>query len=423
MEKHIISHPTLGEVTVAVMPNGLSVYLYPQPRLHSAYCILGTAVGSADDRYYDGDLVCRMPAGVAHFLEHKLFESEDGDLFYKFGVTGANANAYTGFDRTCYLFSCTEKLEESLDILLKQIQHPYLTHDNVEKEKGIIAEEIAMYDDDPEWQSSFQLLGNLYHENSVKIDIAGTKDSIMQIDKDVLMGAYLRYYHPKNQCLAIAGNLDVEKVLAVCLQNCSETSDFLLKKVPVTEPRHIVREKSVMHLPIAVPLVTLGYKEEVPADFKTKIVDTLLIELLVGETTLFYKEAYDAGIIGPTFGTEVFSGDTHHALLFSCETQKYDEFVTAIKNRIDFCRQNGLPADDFDLIKKSIYGRRVRAFARPESVATSMMSAHFLGKDLFWLTDVIKEITFLDVCARFEQVLHHQYSAVSLILPEEETPQ
>ena len=420
MSYQLINHPTLGQMIHEIMPNGLQVYLYPMEKLHSAYCILGTRVGSADDRYYMDGHVCTMPAGVAHFLEHKLFESEDGDLFYKFGVTGANANAYTGFDRTCYLFSCTENLTQSLGILLDQLQNPYLTPENVEKEKGIIAEEIAMYDDDAEWRSSFNLLQSLYVNNSVRIDIAGTKESIMQISCETLQNAYRRYYHPKNQCLAIAGNMDVEEVLAVCRKNCTDVSEFELQRVPVFEPREVNDHESVMHLPIAVPLVTLGYKEEVPADFITKIIDTLLIELLVGETTTFYKQAYDAGIIGPTFGTEVFSGDDYHALLFSCETVKYREFVSAIKERIEYCRQNGLPREDFELIKKSIYGRRVRGFTRPESVATSMMSAHFVGKDLFWLTDVMKDITFDMVQERFSSVLFEQYSAVSLILPEEE---
>ncbi len=170
-----------GGYQKAVMPSGLTVLLYPTEGLSTAHCLLGCKVGSQDCAFFDGEEEVRIPAGVAHFLEHKLFESEEGDLFLKFAKTGASANAYTSFDRTCYLFTATQNVAQSVDILLGQIGAPYLTDENVEKEKGIIAQEIKMYDDDPDWRSTFDLLGCLYHNDPVKEDIAGTVDSIQKI--------------------------------------------------------------------------------------------------------------------------------------------------------------------------------------------------------------------------------------------------
>lgn len=411
-----------GGYQKAVMPSGLTVLLYPTEGLSTAHCLLGCKVGSQDCAFFDGEEEVRIPAGVAHFLEHKLFESEEGDLFLKFAKTGASANAYTSFDRTCYLFTATQNVAQSVDILLGQIGAPYLTDENVEKEKGIIAQEIKMYDDDPDWRSTFDLLGCLYHNDPVKEDIAGTVDSIQKIDRATLERVHRLFYDPRNMVLAVAGNIDPKQILEVCQKRCSQPPEapFSLRRERVYEPREIVKTYAEESLQIAVPLVTVGFKEapvESPFD---RVVDTVILELLTGETSDFYREMYEAGIIGPTFGYDVFSGDSYHALLFSCETQKTGEFSYCLYAAIEKARREGLPREDFERIKKGIYGRYIRTFGRPEAIATALVGAHFQGCTLYDSIDFIKSLRFAAVQARFAEILRQERSAVSIIWPKKE---
>ena len=181
-----------------VLPSGLTVLVRPMPGYSGTHVIYATRFGSIDrDFRVDGREV-HLPAGVAHFLEHKMFEDEDGDAFAKFAKTGANANAFTSFDRTCYLFTATEQLDESLDVLLGMVGRPYFTEQTIAKEQGIIGQEIRMYEDDPNWRVFFNMLGGIYHENPVKIDIAGTKESIAQINADLLYRCYYTFYKLHN---------------------------------------------------------------------------------------------------------------------------------------------------------------------------------------------------------------------------------
>ena len=195
-------------------PSGLTVFIYPKENSNSTYAVFGTKYGSVDNQFRrsDEDTVHTVPEGIAHFLEHKLFESEDGDAFARYAKTGASANAYTSFDMTCYLFSCTENVEASLEILLDFVQSPYFTEQTVQKEQGIIGQEIRMYDDDPQWRVMFNLLGALYHTHPVKIDIAGTVESISHITPELLYQCYHTFYDLHNMALCVAGNIDKETV-------------------------------------------------------------------------------------------------------------------------------------------------------------------------------------------------------------------
>ena len=418
-DRQIITHPALGSYTKAVLPSGLTVLLYPTSGLSTTHCILGCKIGSLDSGYYSGGKLVKVPAGTAHFLEHKLFESEEGDLFLQFAKTGANANAYTSFDRTCYLFSTTQQVPQSLHILLRQIQNPYLTDQNVEKEKGIIAQEIRMYDDDPDWRSTTEILGCLYQHHPVRVDIAGTVESIQEIDRDTLLAVHGAYYDHHNMVLSIAGPIDPQEMLAVCEVYCAQQRDFSLERVPIDEPRQIDHPRAECALQVSAPLVTLGFKEQPVADRYWRLVDNVLLELLVGETTDFYRQQYDSGVIGPTFGYDVFSGDSYHSLLFSCETRQTDAFVDSLYARIEQARRQGLREDDFHRVKKGLYGRYVRSFGRPEAIATALLGAQLLGGGLFDTYDQVQQLTFADVCRRLEQVLDRRYSAVSVVWPKQ----
>ena len=223
-------------------PSGLTILLYPKENCSTTYAIFGTRYGSIDNCFQRSDEPApeTVPEGIAHYLEHKLFESEDGDAFERYAKTGASANAFTSFESTCYLFSCTDKLYESLEILLDFVQSPYFTEQTVQKEQGIIGQEIKMYDDDPSWRVMFNYLKAMYHSHPIKEDIAGTVESIAKITPELLYRCYNTFYNLGNMVLALAGNFDKEKVLEVCDRMLKPAEPVSVRRV-FSQPDSIVR--------------------------------------------------------------------------------------------------------------------------------------------------------------------------------------
>ena len=232
---------SMGESYVkAVHPSGLKIYILEKPQYNSSYAVFGTKYGSIDNCFAVNGSETRVPEGIAHFLEHKLFESEDGDAFTKYAETGAYANAFTSFDRTCYLFSCSDKFEENLQILLDFVQSPYFTAATVQKEQGIIGQEIKMYDDSPGWRVMFNMLLAMYKNHPVRIDIAGTVESIAEIDDKLLYECYNTFYNPSNMFICIAGNVNTEKVLSQIESGIKNTEAKEIIRIDSEEPDEIL---------------------------------------------------------------------------------------------------------------------------------------------------------------------------------------
>ena len=223
--------------------SGLKIYVYPKEEYTSTYAVFGTKYGSIDTRFKRSDRAdfIEIPAGTAHFLEHKLFESEELDAFQRYAKTGASANAYTSFDRTCYLFTCTGHFKENFEILLDFVRHPYFTEETVRKEQGIIGQEIDMYKDSPDWECLFNMLGAMYHRHSVRIDIAGTKDSIAQITADMLFSCYDTFYNLSNMALAVAGRITVDEVLEIADRLLQSDEAVTVERAFKPEPESIVK--------------------------------------------------------------------------------------------------------------------------------------------------------------------------------------
>ena len=257
MNKTILSSPILGERLLRVEhPTGLTILMCPMEGFSTAYAMFAAKVGSIDTTFKtqkEEDFV-EVPAGIAHFLEHKMFECEDGDAFAKYAKTGASANAYTSFDRTAYLFSCSDNFRESMEILLDFVTKPYFTPETVQKEQGIIGQEIRMYDDDPGWRSLFNLLGALYHVNPVKLDIAGTTDSIAQITSDLLYRCYHTFYNLRNMVLVVAGNFQPEVVLELADKVLKKGEDITVQWRRADEPAPVVAHYVEQALPVSTPL-------------------------------------------------------------------------------------------------------------------------------------------------------------------------
>lgn len=421
MQKSIVKSDRLGEqFQVIDHPSGLRMLLYPMEGFSGAYALFATKYGSVDTRFKtdkDADFA-DVPEGIAHYLEHKMFENEDGDAFMLYAKTGASANAYTSFDRTAYLFSCTENFAQSLDILLGFVSSPYFTPETVQKEQGIIGQEIGMYDDNPDWRVYFNLLGALYHENPVRIDIAGTVESIAKIDADLLYRCYHTFYNLHNMVLAVAGNFDVQTVLDIADRNLKAAEPFRVQRGVFNEPRGVRQSFIEQVLPVAQPMFQIGFKGvpgTEPENMRGQILDELLIEIIAGESTPLYRRLYDAGLVNQTFTGEAMGSRDYALAILGGESRDpkkvYDELLAEI-TRI---RGEGIDPAVFSRCKKAIYGRYVGLYGRTESVAGMMVSTHFADMGLYEPLNIVADITREQLEARMRDSFDPAHSALSIV--------
>lgn len=427
MERKVLQSKRVGDSYYEIdHPTGLKIFVYPKENSNSTYAVFGTKYGSVDTCFKRSDEseTCTVPEGIAHFLEHKLFESEDGDAFARYAKTGASANAYTSFDMTCYLFSCTENVYESLEILFDFVQSPYFTEQTVQKEQGIIGQEIRMYDDDPNWRVMFNLLGALYHNHPVRIDIAGTVESIAEITPELLYRCYNTFYNLNNMVMCVAGNVDVDKVCALADKMLKQNEPVTVEKTFQEEPREIVEPLVEQKLSVAVPLFQLGFKEEVTAQRKTtrELVQTeILMEILASESSPLFRRLLDAELINESsFSYEYFEGPGYASVIFAGESHDPKQAASIIKEEIRRLKATGIDEKAFVRAQKAIYGRNVSALNASDNIANSMVSLYFAGRELFSYLDTIAEMTLDEVNACLQSQLDEAYAALSIVNPIEE---
>ena len=382
--------------TVTELESGLKVYIYEKPQFNSVYAAFGTKYGSIDSSFTVNGETVTVPDGIAHFLEHKLFESEDGDAFTKYAATGAYANAFTSFDRTCYIFSCTEKFEENLDILLNFVQSPYFTAETVKKEQGIIGQEIRMYDDSPNWSVLFGMLENMYFNNPVKIDIAGTTESIAQIDADVLFKCYNTFYNPANMFICIAGNVNTKNVLKKIEASIKDAPKIDLKRGEFDEPSAVVNNYAEKSLEVALPLFCFGFKQdvsEVGPTFEDVISMNALIRVVSNDASPLYKRLTDMKLINDEFDVEYFSGRGFASVIFEGESSNPKAVCDEIVKEFDYIRENGIDNELFQAIKREMYGQALKRFNSVEGTAHMLIESAVLGYDYSKETEIIKNLT------------------------------
>ncbi|MBR3611641.1 MAG: insulinase family protein [Oscillospiraceae bacterium] len=403
-------------------PSGLTILMAPMEGFSTAYAMFGTAYGSIDTcikTSEKGDFI-KLPEGIAHYLEHKLFESEECSAFERYAKTGANANAFTAFDRTAYLFACSDNFAESMEILLDFVTHPYFTPETVAKEQGIIGQEIRMYDDSADWRVLFNLLGALYHKNPVKIDIAGTTESIAKITADLLYECYNTFYNLHNMVLTVAGNFDMETVLKTADAVLEPAKDFYLEHGDCGEPEEVVKNYAEQHLPVSVPLFNVGFKGKTGTEvenFRGSILDEIFAEALCSDYTALYRELYDEGIINATFGSEVFCGRDYISILISGESREPEKVYKRLKEEFEHLLEHGIPKDIFTCAQRSVYGHYMRSMDRVTGVATSLFNCHFPGVDMYEMLDIAANATPESVIERIKTTYGAEKSALSVIKP------
>ena len=406
----------------AELSSGLKVYILEKPLYNSAYAIFGTKYGSIDNCFSVSGEKVTVPEGIAHFLEHKLFESEDGDAFSKYAETGAYLNAFTSFDRTCYLFSCSNRFYENLEILLSFVQSPYFTEQTVKKEQGIIGQEIRMYDDSPAWRVMFNMLCAMYHNHPVRIDIAGTVESIAKIDHELLYRCYNTFYDPQNMFICIAGNVDAEKVLKQIEESVKPSKQHIVERIFEEEPASVVKNYTEQKLSVAQPLFCYGFKENITKPeytVKEKICNALLLEVIAGEASPLYKDLITKGLINDEFSYEHFSGNGYSAFIFEGESSDPVAVAEAIKAEISRLKEEGLDKKLFSAVRRSMYGNAIRMFNSVEGIAMQMVDCAMNDYGLFDDIKYLKSVTQDDVYKRLS-IFSEEADVLSVIKPLEE---
>ena len=406
-------------------PSGLKILVYPKKNYAATYAVFGTRYGSIDTEFrLNGEekFTC-VPEGIAHFLAHKLFESEDLDAFERYAKTGASANAYTSFDKTCYLFSCTGKFQESLEILLDFVTHPYFTEKTVQKEQGIIGQEIQMCRDEAGWEALFSLLRAMYKTHPVRIDIAGTVESIAEITPELLYKCYETFYNFSNMVLCVAGNVTPDEVLSVADRLLKPQKPIRIERKFHREPREVAESYTEETLSVAFPIFSLGFKEAVETperSLREILISDIILEAVAGKTSAFYSELLEAGLINTSFESEYFCGYGYAAWIFTGESPDGREVQKRITARIRALQESGISKADFERIRKKLYGRSIMQFNDIDGIANAMVSAYFCKEGLFDETEILQSLTLDEVNARLRTALQTDCASLSVIKPEGE---
>lgn len=402
-------------------PSGLKILVMPKENYSSTYAIFATKYGSIDTmiQMSDGSFK-EIPEGTAHFLEHKLFESEDLDAFERFAKTGASANAYTSFERTGYLFSCSANFKKNLEILLDFVQNPYFTQATVEKEQGIIGQEIDMYKDAPDWEVMFNCLRTMYHNLPVRIDIAGTQESIAQITAKTLYGCYDNFYNLHNMVLAVAGNADVDEIVEVADKVLKPVEGKMAQRKVIDEPEEVIDSYIEEKLSVATPQFMFGFKESWDTPERTtkeEISMEILLDMISGQSSELYKRLFDGKLINNSFGFEYFTGFGYSCVLFAGESNDPKKVAEEIVGEIGRFRETGFDETAFERTKKKLYGRMIMGMNDIEGLANNMAVSYFAGEDVFTDFEIFKTVTLDDVNDIFKKTLYENRSVLSVINP------
>ncbi|MEB7656578.1 EF-P 5-aminopentanol modification-associated protein YfmH [Mammaliicoccus vitulinus] len=408
--------------------NGLKVVVIPKAGFSKTYVTYTTNFGSLDHTFkpHGQDNYVTVPDGVAHFLEHKLFEKEEGDVFTSFAENDAQVNAFTTFDRTSYLFSATGNVNDNILRLLNMIESPYFTEKTVEKEKGIIAEEIKMYQEQPNYKLMFQTLGALYHNHPVQVDIAGSVDSIYNITAEDLYLSYETFYHPANMVLIIVGDVTPEDTIELVREHEAKRN---MKEMPpikrqlIDEPTSvhrsyvetkmdIVQEKSMIAFKFEPN--TISDKMRVKNDMEMMIA----LDLMLGEQTDFYQTLLEEDVIDDTFGYQFANEMTYSYLILAVTTDHHETFKEAIFNELKQHIHEGFNYDELERVRKQTLGEIISSLNSPEYIANQYTKFYFEGVELFELVDILESITVDSVQQTLKSLIDFNHTVESRLVKQ-----
>lgn len=382
------------------LENGLDVYLLPKNNYNKTFATFSTRFGSVDNMFIVNGKEVNVIDGIAHFLEHKLFEMPDGnDASNRLSFLGANANAFTTYNQTTYLFSATSNVKESLEVLLDFVQQPHFTDENVSKEKGIIEQEIRMYDDYPEFVSEVGLLKNLFLNHPVRIDVAGDVESINKITKEDLYECYNTFYHPSNMQLFVIGNFNLDEIhdLIVSNQNNKKFEPKMdIKRIYPKEELKVNKDYEEKKMDVSIPKLCYGIKIIDSSDpIKLEMIISIYLMLLFGETSINYEKFLKEELINETFDASCLIYNTFKMIIVSTDTANPKKLIQHLNEAL--LGKKKFSEEDFLRTKKGLIGKFVAIFDSLEAVSNLFTRYLFIDSDLFSIIDVIEKITLEDV--------------------------
>lgn len=413
-------------VLCGVHESGLRVYVMPKKGFCKYYAIYGTEYGSVDTVLCDADGEVRLPDGIAHFLEHKLFEEADGEnAFDKFARTGASSNAFTSFDMTAYLFSCTDSFYENLEILLEFVNNPYFTDENVAKEQGIIGQEIKMYDDDPSWRLFFNMLQAMYSKNPVGTDIAGTVESISHITPELLYRCCGRFYNPSNMFLVIVGDVDENRCAEYIDKYVKQSGGFGRNERAAAdgEPENAARSFVSQKMSVSKPMFLIGFKEKKVGVsgselFRKQLVTKILTELLFGRSSEFYMELYAEGLIDGTFDKDCELEKSYGFSSVSGESNEPRTVLARVLEHVGKMKSRPLCEADIERAKKILIGKELRKYNSVENIGNDFIRAFMNGFDPMEYSKIVREITADELSARLAEHFDEKCCVLSVVEPK-----
>ena len=398
-----IESKLLGESYVEIdHSSGLKILVMEKSNFQGAFAMFGANYGSVDTcfRVKGDETYTKVPEGIAHYLEHKLFESEELDAFERFAKTGASANAYTSFDRTCYLFQCSDHFDENLEILLDFVKSPYFTAQTVQKEQGIIGQEIRMYQDSPDWQVLLNLLRAIYHNNPVRIDIAGTIESIAEITAELLYSCYRTFYNHSNMVLAVAGGVTADQVVRIADKVLKKETPVTFEQVFQDEPAEVKQAYIEEKLNVDLPKFALGFKQSLDTPIcptKDYVCMDIALDIIAGKVSPLYHELLNKGLINTSFSCEYFCGRGFAVPMFSGESSDAKKVKEAITAKIKELQESGITDEDFEISRKRLYGLELRAFNETDDLANQLVDCYFRNETLFDGVEAYQSLTKADV--------------------------
>ena len=404
------------------LDNGLEIIIVPKKGTNKKYIMFSTHFGSIDNNFIDpktGKEV-KIPDGVAHFLEHKMFEQENGvDSLYTLMALGIDANAYTTNNHTSYLFECTNHFYEGLDELMDYVQHPYFTDQNVEKEKGIIGQEIQMYNDDPGWQGYVNLMDCLYKNNPIKIDIAGSIESISKINPEILNTCYRVFYNPSNMVIGVCGDFKSEEILEEIKNRLvkKEDQEEIIRIYP-EEEEYINKKEREISMPISMPIFFIGYKDKIIDDkkelVKRHIAIEILLNLIIGESSSLFNSLYEEGLLLDTPGLDYECSSEYAHIMISGQSNDPKKVQESIKEQVIKLKEK-INEEDFNRIKRKIYGNYVSEYNNVDDIVRMFVSDWMKGINSFDYINEFKDITIDYVKNVLIEVFNEEKMAISIV--------
>lgn len=418
-------YPRIGErIYHCVLENGLNIYVDKKPGFQKSYAFFATNYGGMDMRFRLGDTWHDTSAGVAHFLEHKMFDTEDGNALQDLAANGASPNAFTSFAITGYYFESTQRFEENLKTLLSFVSVPYFTPESVDKEQGIIGQEIRMIEDDPENQVFYAMLEGLYGHHPIRKSIAGTIESISHITADTLYACHKAFYSPGNMVLCVAGDVDPEQVCALAREILpTEKGEDIVRDYGDAEPPCAASGRKELKMEVSTPIFQLGWKGERSDDgnqrLKERLVAELACEALFGNSSPLYARLYAEGLLNASFAYGYDSCPGAAYLAAGGESRDPDAVAAAIAAEVERLNAEGVDPALFVRLKKAAYGNWVRGLNSFDNICIETAQAHFAGVEYFHFPETFDAIEKSDIEDCIRAYVTPERAALAVVSPKE----